>query len=159
MPVTNEPWHFGNGLSASSLQLPNAGLSALQAVHQFPVHYSQAGGANVASESRPVHICKEAATVAAIEVATVTAPTGGDKQFTVDVQKGNQASTFATILSSVVTIDSSKSDRQVVVATLASSALADGDTLRVVVTASGSTGSQAQGLIVTITLRENPGTS
>lgn len=159
MPVTNEVWHFGGGVSAASLALPNASLSALMAVHQFPVAYWQASGADVASASVPVHICKEAGSLVAVEVMAVTAPTGGNKQFTVDVQRGNQAGAFSSLLSAVVTIDSSKADRQVVAGSISTSALADGDTLRVVVAASGSTGSQGQGLCVVLAVRENPGTS
>ena len=78
------------------------------------------------------------------------------KQFTVDLKKCNQGSpTPATILSSAITYSSSQADCEVVAGTISSGTLADGDTLVVEVAVSGSTGTQGQGLVVTVTVRED----
>ena len=74
---------------------------------------------------------------------------------TVDIKLGSQGVAFATILSGVVTIDNTKANRQVVDGTISTLTAVAGDTLEVVVAASGSTGSQGQGLSVTVTVRED----
>jgi len=160
--------YVNGNVSMASVSLPaaavrnaniegNAGIEASKVVHRFPTHYRQDEGADVASKTAPVHIAAAAATVAAVKVLCVTAPTGGDKQYTVDVKKGNQAGAYATILTGVVTINSSKANREVTSGTLSGTpTLAAGDSLQVVVTASGSTGSQGQGLLVEVILHENP---
>jgi hypothetical protein len=135
----------------------NAAVDAAKLKHQHAVKYSQDAGADVVTKTQDVHIVRGATGKAiGVNVAASTAPTGGDKKFTVDVQKGNQATGFATILTAVVTIDNTVANRQVVSGGLvASPTLAVGDTLRVIVTASGTTGSQGQGLNVTVTTRED----
>lgn len=160
--------YVNGSLSAASVNLPaasvrnvniegNAGIDASKVVHQFPATYRQDEGADVASKTAPVHIAAAAATVLGVKVLCVTAPTGGDKQFTVDVKKGNQSGAYATILTGVVTINSTKANREVTSGVLSGTpTLAAGDSLQVVVTASGSTGSQGQGLLVEVILRENP---
>ena len=86
-----------------------------------------------------------------------TAPAGGgDKKWTVDVKKSTGAGAFATVLSAVVTIDTTSVDRRLQVGALSTAAIAyvDGDLFQVVVTATGATGSQGQGGCVTLWLDE-----
>lgn len=135
----------------------NAGIEATKVIHQFPVRYSQAEGSDVASATIPVHLVYGVtAEIVRVEVMSPTAPAGGDKQFTVDVKAGNNNDAFASVLSAVVTYDSTLSDKEIAVGVLSTTALADGDALQVVVAATGSTGTQAQGLIVVVWLREKP---
>lgn len=134
-----------------------AKVAADKLVHQHALRYVQAGGSDVVSATVPIHTCRNTAEVIAVEVVPITAPSGGDKQYTVDVQAGNASSAFASILSAVVDVDAAgAADRTVQVGTISDDDLADGDTVQVVVTASGSTGSQGQGLIVTVWVREEP---
>lgn len=122
---------------------------------QFVVRYSQADGSDVASATEAVHcVYGDTVTVVGVEVQPQTAPTGGDKQFTVDVQKSAAAAAYATILSAVVTVDNTSVDRTVQAGTLSTTTASDGDSFRVVITASGSTGSQGQGVVVTLILKE-----
>jgi hypothetical protein len=134
-----------------------AGIQASKLQQQRTITYRQKTGADVATATEDVHTVRgTTGTAIGVDIVCTTAPTGGNKLFTVDVQKGNQATGFATILTGVVTIDNTKANRQVVEASLvASPTLADDDTLRVVIAASGSTGSQGQGLLVSITTRED----
>lgn len=160
--------HYAGTLSARVMNVPSnaisnsqiiaaAGIEATKIVHQHALSYSQAGGSDVVSATVPVHIFRGAAEIIAVEVVPIVAPTGGDKQFTVDVQLGNAGSAFASILSAVVDVDDAGStDRTVMAGTITTDDAADGDTLQVVVTASGSTGSQGQGVIVTVWIREQP---
>jgi hypothetical protein len=135
-----------------------AGIQASKLQQQYAITYRQKTGADITSATEDVYVVRGVSgTVIGVDVVTATAPTGGDKAFTVDVLKGNQSTSFATLLNSVVTINNTKVNRQVVGASLvASPTLADNDTIRVVVATSGSTGSQGQGLVVTISTREDP---
>jgi len=132
-------------------------VTSVSGTVQFAVHHKQVAGADVASKSEVVHIARAAGTIVAVQVSAETAPTGGDKQFTVDLRKGSQSAAYATVLSAVVTYDdASTADKQVLSGTLSTTTYAAGDQLKVIVTASGTTGSQGQDLCVTVWLRENP---
>lgn len=165
--IVNNDLHVNGTLSSKSFNAPpgsigdadiegNAGIQASKVVHQHAVRYHQAGGTDVVAATVPLHIFYGDAEILAVEVVPITAPTGGDKAFTVDVKKGNQAGAYATILSSVITINSGVANRQVVSGTLSTTTALDGDSLTVVVAVSGSTGSQGQGVVVIVWLREDP---
>lgn len=105
----------------------------------------------------PIHIVQgDDADLAYVEVVCQTAPTGGNKAFTVDLKWGNQSTAFASALSAVITVDSSVADREVKVGTITTTDYADGDTLQLVITTSGTTGSQGRGCIVTVKGSEDP---
>jgi hypothetical protein len=160
--------YVNGNLSAASVTIPpaaikanhiegNAGIEATKVVHQIPCHYRQVEGADVVSQSAPVHIAAAAATVVAVKVLTVTAPNGGNKLFTVDVKKSTGGGAYATILTGVITVDDAATDRQVLSGTLSGTpTLVAGDSLQVVIAASGSTGTQGQGVLVEVIVRENP---
>jgi len=139
-----------------ALNLPEKAVPASKVIHQYAVHYDQVGGTAVVSVTTGLHTSYRDGTIVAVEVTPLVAPTGGDKAFTVDIKKGNQASAFASVLSAVVTINNTIADRQVVAGALSTTALADGDTLEIVIATSGSTGTQGLGVLVTVTIQENP---
>lgn len=156
MASFNEALVVNGSVSATSLNVPDKSIGADKVVHHFALQYFQAAGADIVTATIPLHTMLRDGELVAVEVVATTAPAGGDKKFTVDLHKGSQAAAFATMLSAVVTYDNTKANRQVVAAALASTLLADGDTLQVIVTTSGATGTQGQGLVVTVTIRENP---
>lgn len=133
-----------------------ANISADKLTNRTAAEYNQASGGDVATQTRIIHIARAAGSIKSIEIRPETAPTGGDKQFTVDVQKAaNGSGSFSSLLSAAETVDSSSVDNTRQQASLvASPALADGDALRVVITASGTTGSQGQGVHVTVNIDE-----
>lgn len=134
----------------------SAAIGAAKVIHQFPVSYDQAAGADVASQTRLVHIARGAGTLVEVQVTDSTAPTGGDKQYTVDVKKSTAGGAFASVLTSVVTRSAADTSRVVESATITTASYIADDIYQVVVTASGSTGSQGQGVVVTLWLQENP---
>jgi len=137
----------------------NAGspLGASKTVHRHAVRQLQADGADVASQTTLVFVARAACTITDARVRLSTAPTGGNKQFTVDIKKAASGSvSFSTILSAVFTVDNTKSNGQILTGTLSATTMAAGDALQIVITASGSTGSQGQGVLVQITVDENP---
>src|SRR5574343_1878036 len=135
----------------------NAAIAATKQQHQYPISYWQADGTDVAAAIVPIYIVRGAtATVAEVEAQCVDSPAGGDKKFTVDLQKANAGTPSpATLLSAVIDYTNGTADCTVKTGTVASPTLAAGDMLLVVVAVSGSTGTQGQGLVVTVTLRED----
>jgi hypothetical protein len=133
---------------------PGANVQATKLLHRFTLGHHQKGGTAVVAETAGLHVFRTAGTIEAVEVVPLAAPTGGTLAFTVDVKKGNQSTGFASILSAPVTIDNTKADREVIPGTVTTSAAADGDTLEVVVAVTGSTGTQGQGFVLTVTVRE-----
>ena len=133
-----------------------AAIDADKLQHRHALNYAQADGADVVSATQLLHVARAAGTLKSVEVRVTTAPTGGDKQFTVDVQQDSDGGgSWTTQLTGVITMSSADSDDTLEAGTLIGSpTLADGDALRVVVTASGTTGSQGQGVVVTVNLDE-----
>lgn len=133
-----------------------AGIEASKLEHRHKITYYQPDGTDVADATVPIAIVVGAAgTLTSVRVVSMTAPTGGDKQFTVDVKVGNQSTAYASALSAPVAVTSSESDREVKSGTISSAALTAGDSIILVVDATGSSGSQGQGLIVVVEWNED----
>lgn len=153
--------------SCQSMQIPagtvqaddiaeDAGVEASKLQHQHQPDSRQANGADVASRTETVWVAQGGGTIEGVIVRPGVAPTGGDKQYTVDVKKAPAGSnTFTTVLSGVVTVDSSILNGTVQDGVLSVTSYNAGDALQTVVTASGSTGSQGQGVYVGLKLRED----
>jgi hypothetical protein len=139
----------------------SAGVAASKLEHQHVLTYKQDDGTDIAAAIVPIYTVRGAtAEIIEFEVACLDAPSGGDKKFTVDLQKCDDGTpTPATVLSAV--LDSStygsapSTDCEVGTGVISSADLVVGDILVVVVAISGSTGTQGQGLIVTATIRED----
>lgn len=133
-------------------------LAANKQVHRFDLAYGQLDGTNVVSETKLLRIARGAGELKSVEVRPTTAPTGGDLQYTVDIQKAADASsTWTSMLSSVITLDSTSVDDSLQAGSLKTNGdedTADGNAIRAVVTTSGSTGSQGQGFVVTCEYEE-----
>lgn len=136
----------------------NADIAATKLEHQFSADYWQVDGTDVAAATAPIHTVYGAAgTIVAFQAVCVDAPEGGDKKFTVDLKKASTSSTtLATVLTAAIDYTAGTSDYTIKSATISTATLVAGETLHVVVTPSGSTGNQGQGLVVTTVLRENP---
>lgn len=136
----------------------NAAIAATKLMHQHLLSYAQAGGTDVVSATQLLHIAKGAGSLIGLQVRPITAPTGGDKLFTVDIQKAASASGSWTSLLNApleISVSESSADNTNYSAVLAGTVTYDsGDALRLVIAASGSTGSQGQGVLCTATVRE-----
>lgn len=133
-------------------------LDASKVVHRVDMNYWQVNGTDVVDATVVLRVCKGAGTFKGVTVRPYTAPTGGDKAFTVDVKKASDGgNTFASILSSVVTVNSSSANGTLQNATLSGTpTTVAGDAIQVVIDATGSTGSQGQGVCVSIYYEESP---
>lgn len=133
-------------------------LSAEKQEHQFDLNYSQQPGSAVVAATHDLRIVNGAnGKVVAISAAITGAiATGGDRTVTVDLQKGNTANPFATILTAPIAFSNADTLRAAKSATFSISDLVVGDILRLVITVAGAAGNQAQGLIVSTTVKEDP---
>jgi hypothetical protein len=130
----------------------NANIDYTKLQQKHVVRYSQKAGTAIVSETVPIHIADATGELVSIEVVCITPPTTSDT-VTVDLQAGNVSTAYASILTSVVTLDSSSITRTVYDSSFATPDYAAGDSFEIVVTA---TGSSAQGLLVVVTFAQNP---
>lgn len=134
-----------------------AGIAATKLEHRHQIVYQQDDAADIVAATAPVYIVYGATGVLeAVQVSCVDAPSGGNEGFSVDVQKANEGTpTPATLLNSVVTYDDDEDDCEVIEGDIATSALAAGDMLIIVIDALGATGTKGQGLVVTLVITED----
>jgi hypothetical protein len=145
-----------SGSITNAAVLAAAGIDASKVVSRKSLAVSQAPGTAVVAATTHLHIVRAAGTVVAVEAATETPATGADRTVTVDLQKSTSAGAFATVLSAPITLNNTSTARTVYSGAISSTAVVDNDLLRLVVTVAGAAGAQAQGLLVTVTLDENP---
>jgi hypothetical protein len=155
--LTSKTASLPAGTVTNAMVNASAAIAATKLQHQHVVNYSQADGTAVAAAIVPVWVCRGAtATVVAVQVVCVDAPSGGDLTFTVDIHKGAVGTADgATILTGDRTYPNATADGTMLAGTISSGAMVAGDYLIVIVAVSGSTGTQGQGLVVTITVRED----
>lgn len=154
---------FNGGAEFPSAVVTNAAIVALADIaaskleHRHAVNYGQDGGTDVVTATKVLHNVRAAGRIKSFSIRPFTSPAGGDKQYTVDLQRApSGSSSFVTLLSSVVTISSADASNTPQDAVLVGSpAVLVGDAIRVVVTASGSTGTQGQGFQSTINIEES----
>lgn len=148
----------GVSLSDSGGTVPAGNLE-----HRHVISYIQADGADVADttgDGYAIYACKATggATVKSVQVICQDAPSaeeGDDKAFTVDVKLTNaEAEAPASILKAAIGITGKDGNYEVKDGALKTTALAAGDVLLVVVAATGTTGTQGQGLLVQIEIDE-----
>jgi hypothetical protein len=132
----------------------SAAIAASKVVHRECSAYGQAIGSVVAAATMAVRVARTSGAIKEFRVAWLTAPTGGDKAFTVDLQLSTGGGAFATCLSAVVTVNNTKSDNGTATGTLTTTTFATGDILKVVVATSGSTGTQGYGMIAEVFCEE-----
>lgn len=163
------PLHVTGTLSADNINYPpgsvgdadieaNAGIDPTKVKHRLAIPYAQAPGANIVAATIDLHIARAAGLGVALEAAVTGVQAGGDRTVTVDLHKGNAATPFATVLTTLITLSAADALRtpEAAVVDGAKDDLADGDILRLIVALGGSAGTQPQGLIVTLTLDQNP---
>jgi hypothetical protein len=160
--VMSGVWTFTNQvtLPAQAVDENNlktaAKLPAAKLVTRFPKDVRQKTGTAVVTQTELIHIAKFAGLVTHVE-AVIDAAITGDNTLSIDVKKSTGGAAFASILSATLTINNATTVRTAVAATI--DATKDdyiaGDVFEVVITAAG-TGTQAQGIVVSVFFEENP---
>ena len=130
----------------------NAGIEYTKLQQKHQQRYAQKFGTAVVAETVPLHIADGDGDFLKLQVALVTPPTGADT-VTLDVQKGNTASAFATVLTTPLVLSNTATARTVYEAVIATADYVAGDVFELLVTVSGTT---AQGLIVIGNFVEDP---
>ncbi len=165
-PVEIDTLTVGSTFNAPPLAIDNAAFSSAstdrlassKADHQKTVTWQTATtSTTVATVTQSIYLFNAAGTLEKVTVRPDTAPTGGDLQYTVDILKAASGSgSFASVLSSVVTMSSADSDNTAEDGSLTTTAMTAGDCLEIIITASGSTGTQGAGATVIVVLTEEP---
>ena len=129
-------------------------LDATKASHQKHITWTTATDATeVSAVEKVLHVAQGAGTIVAAYVHNITAPTGGDKDYLVDIVKDAGDGTFSSILSSDI---ASPADDSVGSGTLATTAYSQYDVFKLDMNTSGSTGTNGSGVTVTLILNEAP---
>lgn len=168
LDVINNDLHVNGNFTCKTFDPPDGSLTnshfsasadidATKVEHQIPLDYQQVPGTAILAATSDLHIVHGAGGSVVSFRAAVTGAiaTGADRTVNVDLQKSTGAGAFATILSATLLFNNVSVLRTVGSAAIATPALVAGDILRVVVAVAGSAGNQAQGLIVTATIRED----
>jgi len=166
--LINNDLHVNGTLSSKSLNPPAgsigdaavkapAGIAATKLEHQFDLGLAQPPGSDVVAETRDLRVVHGGTgEVVAVKAAlTGAVATGADRTVSIDLQKGNVAAGFVSILTAPVSFTNTDVLRAVKQATVTNPDVVVGDILRLVVTVAGVAGNQAKGLVVSVTLRED----
>jgi len=135
----------------------NAGIDTEKVIHRHALRYNQAPGTAVVAATADLHILQADGETLSLEAAITGAiATGGDRTVTIDLLRSTGAGAFATVLSAPIVLDNTSVLRTPESATIATPTLVDGDILRLTVAVAGAAGNQAEGLVVTLTINEDP---
>lgn len=126
----------------------SAAISASKIVHQHVRTFGQSG--NAADETRTIHKAYGAGTVTAVVASCITAAVGSDT-CTVNIKKNG-----TTILSSVVTINSSSVAYTGQAGTVSVPSYSAGDEFTVTFDYTSAGGTAPTGVSATLIVRENP---
>lgn len=135
-----------------------ADLDADKLEHRHSKQVMQEPGVDVVDKTYYVHIARANGRLKSVTVRPIVVPVGGDKQYTIDVRKVNNAVAVpgTSLLSAVVTISSVDDDNTNQTAALvATPSYVSGDMIIIVIDATGTTGTQGQGVIVDVELDES----
>lgn len=159
--------HVAGTLTCRTLQAPSgaitnamiaaaAGISAskLERHQSIDVELYAEGAITNSLASRLLHIVRgSTGTIVGFEAMIHTVASATTQTLTLDLQKATTASTFISVLTTPLVMTNAAA-RTATAATVNTSSLADGDVLRCVVTAAGSTTNHFQGLNATLTITE-----
>lgn len=128
-----------------------AGIKTTKMQHRFQANYSQPNTA-ATSETRTVFVARSSGTILELAAGSISVATG-NATVTIDLLKNG-----VSVLTSVLTLDSSNISRQVKVGVLngASVSLVSGDWLELVITATAGTGTLPTGVFASVKIDVEP---
>jgi hypothetical protein len=156
---------FGStvGLPAGSVTTSTfSAIAADRLAYTKAVHYGQhlfqiPLATTVASQTVAVYMAYGSATISHLWIRPLTSPAGGDLKYTVDLRKSVDGSaTLASVLSAAVEISSADTSQTQQAANVTTTGVDAKDVLYIVITTSGSTGTQGAGLVVALGISEQP---
>lgn len=136
----------------------DAGIEATKVVHRFTVEYNkQVPGTAIVADTIGIHIARAVGKIREIEAAIIGAiATDVSRTVDIDLKKSTLTGAFASIMSSTIQFTNASALRTVTTGSINSEDFIAGDIFELTVAVAGGAGSQAQGLIVTITVEEEP---
>jgi hypothetical protein len=125
----------------------------LEGEHAFTL--SQSGEVVAATQYLRVIFGATGLVVAMEAAITEAIATGPDRTVTVDLLRSSGGGAFASILAAPLVFNNTSTLRTLAGAAFSNAALADGDILKLTVAVAGVAGAQAQGLVCSVTMRED----
>lgn len=140
-----------NGMCAADMA-----LAASKHIRHQSVDVELYGPAtSIAALTKWIHIVRGATgTLVGFEAAIAVLASDVSRTVTVDLHKSTGGGAFATVLTSTIGFTTSSTVRVPVAAVINTATLVDGDILAIVVTVAGGSGTQATGLMATLTMEE-----
>ncbi len=134
-------------------------LEATNVVHQSPLKHVQKGGTDVVAATEYLFEARKSTEVLDVVAAVATPPTG-DYTVTIDVQKYSGSSWTSILNGGAQSIDNTATADTAISLTLSGTdgvtTIAATELTRLVVTVAGTSGTQAQGLLVQARVHEQP---
>lgn len=161
--------HCVGTLSANTMVIPDAVIGDDQIAsgdyidadkleHIVSLDYRQSPGTAVVADTDDLHIVNavQGGEIVSISAAiTGVIATGADRTVTIDLLKSTGGGAFATVLSATIVLNNTNVLRTSEAGTVNSAGLVTGDILRLTVAVAGAAGNQAEGLIVTVVIKEH----
>lgn len=152
--LSAEQFTLTGGTLGDSAIASNAGIQATKLQHRYHFFHSQSG--TVAAATQYFRILQATGESLSIEAAVTEAvATGADRTVTIDLKRSTGGGAFASILTSTIVFNNVSTLRAISTGAINTSTLSDGDMLQLTVAVAGAAGAQAQGLLVSVTIREN----
>jgi hypothetical protein len=153
-------FHVAGNLSANTITIPDgaisnakvvasAGIAASKMQHQHRAGYGQPNSA-ATTETRSIAVVFGATGTLFDFRAGSIAKAVGDSTVTIDLKKNG-----ASVLNTIITLDSANTNRLAEAATFSAASLAAGDWLEIVVTATIGTGTLPTGVFASLTWNED----
>lgn len=151
------PIAFPDGSVTSDKVAASADIAASKLQHRHAINHSQKNGTDVVSETIVKYIAKTAGSLIRFVVRPTIVPVGGDKAYTIDIQKAvNGSSSWTSLITAPVSVAAADTNDVVKAGILIGSPVyALNDAIRFVIATSGTTGSQGQGICIEAELDES----
>lgn len=148
-------WPDGQ-ISDSDVQ-GQAGWSADKRVTRIHRTYRQASGTDVVTAKQIVHVARFAGTLTAVEIVPVAVPvtSGSTNKYVIVAVEYDTGGGWLNALNGAVAITSNLTNLTALTPDIYYSSYSANDLFRVSITASGSVGTQAQGLCINLIFDEN----
>lgn len=145
----------GGGLGNNEIR-NDAGIAASKLVSRRSRDVTVAGTTSAATAGEEyLHISRASGSLVGYEAIVMTKPTS-NRTLTIDLEKCTASTTFASVLTSTIDISTSTTNKTSVVGVINNTSMTDGDIWRAVWTVGGTSGTNAKGVLLSLTYDENP---
>jgi hypothetical protein len=129
-------------------------IDADKLIHKFSARYSQPNDIDVTAESATIHVAHAAGQIDAVRYAVTGAAPTGDRVVSLDLKRSSGGGSYSSILASSMIINSASTANSALLASISNASYVANDIFEVQASLAGSSGTQAQGVIVDVLFRE-----